>query len=382
MQIDLTKTTLPLYIYRSKFHSSGGAERFIQNLVDYLPSEKIRTTIVSNSWPSSDRYELSILPRSSFGRFARAHRFVQAASRVMAENPAAIHQSHERIPGCDIFRLGDGLHRIWLRNLATQGYLYRFKRLDPYHRYILELERRIFESPHTHVVASSKQVFDDIFHEYKIDASRVSLIENGVDLSRFRSPSLSERLCERSRLGIGEDQLCVVFVGSDFQRKGLSRILKAAESNSKLAVLVVGAGKLLDICAGRKSMLSSDQIKFLGNRRDIHRIMWAADFFALPSRYDPSPNALIEAAACGLPVICSEEVGFQKEIVGSFGVVVGDSEESMTAAISMLSCPETRRIYGSRAKEWANKHSYERIVKQWVSLYERLIHQKRSRRRT
>lgn len=108
-------------------------------------------------------------------------------------------QSHERIPGCDIFRAGDG-HPCQLgreQRARTLGPVGRFpQHISPWHRYILRMEDRMFRDPKLRaVICNSEMVRRDIAHRYPLLASKLHVIHNGIDLESFHpacAPSIAK----------------------------------------------------------------------------------------------------------------------------------------------------------------------------------------------
>lgn len=158
---------------------------------------------------------------------------------------------------------------------------------------------------------------------------RSVVIANGIDTSRFRPPSTEERLRVREFLGLGT-AFTVVTVARLEPLKGIDVLLKAAaRSRIRPVVLVVGDSTGFAGGASYERSLRSlaaelgVDARFLGNRADVGELLWGADVFGLASRWDAAPLALLEASACGLPVV-SSDVGGCPEMVddGRTGVLL------------------------------------------------------------
>ena len=119
-------------------------------------------------------------------------------------------QAHEHIPGCDVFRAGDGVHRAWLvrrgRALSALG---RLKlKLNPYHHYICRAEARMFADPALKaVICNSRMVADEIQQYFGLPADKLAVIYNGVDAGV--SPGLaSQRDAVRAHWRIPRKRRC------------------------------------------------------------------------------------------------------------------------------------------------------------------------------
>jgi len=150
--------------------------------------------------------------------------FAVAARAAAARHAYDLVQSHERVLQQDLYRAGEGCHAGYLEAMGRQ-----VAGVNPYHRLVLALERRIFRlRAARHVVAISRLGKEEIERRYGTDPQRVTLIYNGVDLERFHPDNRGRhRRPTRQTLGIPEEAWTVLFVGSGFERKGLGPLLEA-----------------------------------------------------------------------------------------------------------------------------------------------------------
>src|SRR5205814_3679306 len=158
-------------------------------------------------------------------------------------------QSHERIPGCDVYRAGDGVHRRWLelRSLAAPLFERLGIALNPYHRYVCAAERGLFEHPRLRaVICNSRMVSDEIRRTFRIAPEKLHVVYSGVDLEHF-NPRLGAELRgpERARIGCQPRDTLFLFVGSGFARKGLGAAIDAlkAANNRSFWLVVVGTDR-------------------------------------------------------------------------------------------------------------------------------------------
>lgn len=189
-------------------------------------------------------------------------------------------------------------------------------------------------------VANSALVARELRAHLNLPESRIRVIENGVDLARFRPPSPDERTAARNALGIAPDAPLVAFVGSGFERKGafvLAEALKRPEARGIHAV-IAGADRTLDrLRREAASTPLAGRVTVLGGVSDVHPVLAAADLLALPSLYDPMPNAALEALAAGLPVLVTPDTGIA-DAVGETGagLVVSRDPDDVAAALARI----------------------------------------------
>ncbi len=207
------------------------------------------------------------------------------------------------------------------------------------------------------VIVVNREV-QDFLQSLGIPAERVVRIPNGVDGERFTPATASEKAAARRRLGIGEDGRVVLYVGRLEYMKGVDVLLggwrrmnPAMRPGCRL--ILVGDGPergRLERTAEAGEI--SESVHFAGEQQveDYYR---AADLFVLPSRTEGLSNALLEAMACGLPVLASD-VGGAKDLVheGQNGYFFKSEDEQILAERLelLLNRPDTWENLGRMAR--------------------------------
>ncbi|MFN3884378.1 MAG: glycosyltransferase family 4 protein [Rhodocyclaceae bacterium] len=296
---------MKLAIVRQKYTPYGGAERFAALVLDALRAQGVSVEIIARNWQDADGVRCDPF---YLGRTWRDASFARCVRRVIDSERYDLVQSHERIPGCHIFRAGDGVHATWLE-LSGKPW-----RLSPWHRYTLAAEDAMFRHPNLRaVICNSRMVHDDIARRWPAIADRLHVIYNAVDGERFH-PDLREthRAVLRAKVGAGETAPVILFVGSGFERKGVATLIEAlARMKTRDAeVWIVGRDK--DEARYRRQaerLGIATSVRFFGAQADVRPFYGAADLFCLPTRYDPLPNAALEALACGLPLVTTTTCG-------------------------------------------------------------------------
>ena len=199
-------------------------------------------------WPS-DRWAFGDLVRSNVTEpfeFARAFQQERKAGQVIL--------SLDRVPGCDVFRAGDGVHAAWLqrRSQFESVWKNRLRIFNFKHPALLALERQVFASTRL-VIANSKMVADEIVQWHNFPESKIRIVPNGIGdaIPRISRPEA------RRRLEIPEDAFCALFVGTGWERKGLRFAIEAVE--------MVGGDTLLLVAGrGNTKQFRSARARFLG----------------------------------------------------------------------------------------------------------------------
>ena len=370
-------------LVRQRYSAHGGAERFIERVRDALSAQGVAVTVLAREWTGDPGTVVRCDP-FHVGRVWRDWGFARVVCREVARRPFDLVQSHERIACCDVYRAGDGVHAQWLHNRrAALGTLGRFGlALNPYHRYMLAAERRLFESPRLRaVICNSRMVENEIRARFG-PAKKIYVIYNGVDLQSFH-PRLREahRARARAELGIHDGAMSYVFVGGGFERKGMFRLLPAFRrgADARAHLIVVGGDKAETRAKSLARELGiGDRVHFLGARDDVRAWYGAADAFVLPTLYDPFPNAALEAMACGLPVIVTSQCGAAELIdEGANGMICDALDGTALAALLGRLDPERAREMGVRARETAARFGLEAMARRLVALYRDLIRDRR-----
>jgi glycosyltransferase involved in cell wall biosynthesis len=170
------------------------------------------------------------------------------------------------------------------------------------------------------VIAVSEFIRDDAI-AHGVDPSRVHALYNSIALPREQAPHerLAIRQEVRAELGLLEDALLVGMVGRLSPSKGQQQLMEAMlpplKSDRRVQLVLAGSeyparnGMTERIRQTARQHDVVSQVHLLGHRADVSRILDALDVFAHPTRRDPCPLAVLEAAAHGLPVVAWREGG-------------------------------------------------------------------------
>jgi UDP-glucose:(heptosyl)LPS alpha-1,3-glucosyltransferase len=376
---------MKIAIVRQRYNPYGGAERFVERALAGLVNEGAEVTLITRSWQGAEQREgyrqvLCDPPKGLFaGRTGRDRRFARCAQEAMLSGGYDITQSHERIPGCMIFRAGDGVHAAWLDHLRrVRGPLGRFGlALNPYHRHLLAAEREMFAHPNLRaVICNSRLVRDEIVRYYGVDQAKLSLIYNGIDLQAFH-PGLADehRRALREQLSIAQDVPLFLFVGNGFERKGVPQLLRAFSRMQRCDawLLVVGGDRKLAAAQQLARRLGiAERVRFTGAQQDVKPFYGAADAFALPTLYDPFPNAALEALACGLPLLVSETCGTAELIAEGVNGFVRDALDESALANALDRLAENGRALRQAARATAETLPIEAMSERLMALYRQI----------
>ena len=214
---------------------------------------------------------------------------------------------------------------------------------------------------------------------WSIPAERMKVLYNGVSLQQF-SPDPAAAARRRSALGIGPDELVLLYVGRVCRQKGTDLLVEA------FAKLRAERRKVRLVVAGPIGQFGSEGSNEITTTLEHHQGIYLgpvdeallpsvynmADIFVLPTRsHEMFGMAAIEAQACGRPVVCSNQGGLPEVVNSSSGLLFhpGDVESLAQQLRILLDNPEMRRTFSVSAVTNARRFAWETITAQLQEVY-------------
>ncbi|KAB7894611.1 glycosyltransferase [Rouxiella sp. S1S-2] len=369
-----------LALVRQKYRPDGGAERFVSRALEALENHDLELNVITRQWQGEIKpgWKVHICDPWKLGRISRERGFAHAARSLWQKESFDLVQSHERIPGCDLYRAGDGVHRRWLEQRARVLPGWKAKQLfsDRYHRYVMQSEQQMYAAPELKaVICNAEMVKQEIISEFGVPAEKIRVIYNAIDSQTFLPPSEAQRSVLRARYQVPTEATCLIYVGSGFERKGLDAAIKAI-ANTDRHLLVVGKDKdekhYRALCA---TLGCTNRVHFFGMQTSTLDFYQMADGLLLPTLYDPFPNVILEAMACGLPVITTPTCGGSEFIVQGVNGYVCDALDVAALQMAVMSLPKQAlgSAEGEKARERIIDCSPQRLSAQLISLYQELV---------
>ena len=310
-------------LIRRRFTSSGGAELYAQRLLAGLLARGHELHLFAQHWDFLAPGVVFHKVPSGGTRSRQPGRFADAVKSAIERVDLDCVLSLDRTIQQDVYRAGDGVHRVWLdrRREFAPWWKKPFVGRGAFHRNMLQLERRTFEPQNTGaIIANSAMVQAEIVRTFAYPEQSIHLIRNGVDTSRFCG---LDRNSARERFGIKNNQFLIAFVGSGWERKGLGFVINALKVER-----MKGAARLIVAGKGTPPRDAPADTVFTGPIGDIEQVYAAADLFVTLPIYEPSANVVSEALAAGLPVITTIQNGASELLEeGLTGSVVSDPRD-------------------------------------------------------
>jgi len=194
-----------------------------------------------------------------------------------------------------------------------------------YYKLSMALERRIYADPKVRLAAVSKLVSAQL--EKYFGRTDSVVIPNAVDTVIFNSEArLARRSVSRQGLKLDVSDFVVLLIGNGWKNKGLDQLLRAlAIIETPIQLLVVGKDDPGLYRSALRQLRLEDRVRFLAPSADVVSFYAAADAYVAPSLEDAFGLPILEAMACGLPVIASVQAGASENILdGETGYLLRD----------------------------------------------------------
>jgi len=338
--------------YYTDSRELGGAELSLLMLIEGIDRERWAPTLLLDEAPGSEAIgeraaelgaEVRYVAPMPLG-LAGARRATGLARRLRSERPAIFH-THMSWPLAGKWALAAAV----LARVPSVGTV----QLIPEFR----LERSSFWQLRAlahgvdRYAAVSRDVADELAQRFRWPAERIEVVYNAVRLERFGASAPPDL---RKELG-GEGRPLVLTCARLDEQKGHDVLLRAAAELPGVAFALAGEGPLraeLEALAAELGL--SDRVRFLGRRDDVPALLAACDVFALPSLYEGSSLAVLEAMAARRAVV-SSAIGGTEELIedGRSGLLVapGDSEALRGALERALGDASLREALAAAARE-------------------------------
>jgi glycosyltransferase involved in cell wall biosynthesis len=382
---------------------TGGTGSYVYYLSNELLKNGYKIYIVTGSNQAQDlqvnpQLDVSFLkiPRTpiikSFMLAAASNRKLQSA-----RNNANVDITHPQLPLTPNFAVppnfGKALvctvHSTWKGEAeAIRGEPY--SRLNANEKFLVSFNwfLRFFEEGMLRraqkIIAVSQFTKWELTNYYKIPASKIQVIHNGVDINKFK-PAIDKRKV-KVELGFNPDDLAIVSVGRLYARKGLFTLIESMPAVTKrfptAKFIISGKGQsdeMNKLIAHAEKLGVKNNIVFTGYYPDrkLPKLYQAADVFAFSTFYEHHPFAVLEALATGLPVVTTTVGGIPETIETSkngFLVEPFDPKQFSDKILYLLEHPIEAKEMGTKARKTVEQQlDWRIVVKDAIKVYDEVL---------
>ncbi|GAA0351117.1 glycosyltransferase [Actinoallomurus spadix] len=224
-----------------------------------------------------------------------------------------------------------------------------------------------------HLIANARAVAEDALRDRYVEEDRLTVVPNGLPASAFE-PMPPAVLTTRLPV-----VLCVAnLISYKGHRHLLEAMARLGRRGLPCTLALAGDGPERAALRARATRLGVD-VRFLGARTDVGRLLARADVVALPSLQEGMSNAVMEAMAAGRPIVATE-VGGTGELLRGRGVLVPPADPAALAEgiERLVTDPASAAELGRRARAWSAAHlSADVMVERHVRIYRDLLERRR-----
>ena len=271
-----------LKFIRANKTKHGGAEVYLSRLSEELSNQKVEHSLIHSAIPK-------FLPSWI--------RVILFNLQVCFGKKNSIYFSLERISCPDIYRAGDGVHKVFLE-------VEKKSNLNPLHFVYLYLEKKCFNNAKK-IIANSEMIKNQIIKTYNIESNKIEVIYNGVPIKEKVDFKLL-----KDEFNI-KDEKIILYVGSGFKRKGVKEALEVVSKlTSNYKFIIVGKEKKIEEYKQYSIDLNiENKVIFTGPRDDVDKFYSMSDVFLFPTKYEPFSNVVLEAMVYENVVITTKQNG-------------------------------------------------------------------------
>jgi len=363
-------------------HRRGGVERVMLECVNFLATRGHEIHALAREWdeaavdPGVVRHQLSYVHLTPALGLPAYRRSVTAAVTHLEPCPDVVAGFGAGAPPGSVVWM-QSVHAAWIEMArATRGPGGRLRqRLNPFHPVALAMERRqLTRREYRSLIALTPDVKADIVRFYGVPAEDVHVLPNGFSQREFHPRSPEERVETRARLGFADDDVVIVFVANELERKGFAQLVEAISRlrDPSVRLLAVGGFRQSEARALVSRAGLEGRVVLHGATSEVAGLYAAADVFALPTKYEAWGLVIVEAMACGLPVLTTRLAGAAVTVRhGETGYLVDDPADVQEIASGLEHLlrgpmPSPQEIAASVARyEWGSLLvRYEEILRQ------------------
>jgi UDP-glucose:(heptosyl)LPS alpha-1,3-glucosyltransferase len=293
------------------------------------------------------------------------------AKAFLAARPDAVSICHNDALVGDLY-VNHGLLQAAMR--ARGQYVWRMVR-NPLHLFTALRDRRRYRGDyHRMIVALTPREAALLTETYGKVRAPIAVIPNGVDVARFRPATVEERAASRRELGLDPSAPVAIFIGHEFDRKGLPIALDALVRTPEVHLLVVGGtAEMIDRARTSADQLGlADRVTFAGLLPDPVRALASSDVLVLPSAYEANALVVLEALACGIPVV-STPVGAAPDLIvdGVNGYVIERDAADLARRLTAIRDAPTGS-FRAACRATAEEYSWTHIAARYLETADRL----------
>ena len=358
LEIEMQLRHSPITVFTPSFadqDNTNAQNLTVKEIVARLPPQLFRVIMISAGFPDM---RIAGRPNTELVRWSRHGNTARLISRLLVSKPDIYFFPRYGLLDHTFFRLQKHLH---LRTALISYVVMMITESESkiVRRSILQADR---------LCANSEYIAQSIAQWFGVNAD---IIYDGVNRRFFFPPDNS---CEIA----AARQLSVLYAGSFQSRKRVELVIKQAIRRPDIQFRLAGQGETQVRCRALCQEHGCKNVVFLGHLSPdrLGGEMRNADIFLFPSIREGNPQVLLQAAACGLPVIAMNHYRPSYVVDGETGFLVGTDHELAARFNLLVSSRELRQAMSQTAVRHARGFDWDRIAEQWAEVFLGVVEQR------
>ena len=318
------KKKLALLLYR--YFPYGGLQKDFLGITKELLARGHEIKVYTRSWEGEIPKNIDVveLGEKGFSNYSKNRTYVSKTLKSLKEYHPDVVFGFNKMPGLDLYFAADTCFaKQAINKNPLQKYTRRYKQAMVFENDVFSKDSK------SKILLLNDNQYQDFKEFYSTQDERLLIIPPGIE----KNWNQQEPIDIHMLLNLPQKERIILFVGSDFSRKGLDRAILGISHLSKqdisATLLVIGDDNKDKYTKLVEQLSLNKKVIFLGPRKDVASFMKSSHMLVHPAREEAAGNIIIEALVSGLPSLVSSEVGFSGEVLKhkSGFVVEGEFEQ-------------------------------------------------------
>ena len=325
------KKKLALLLYR--YFPYGGLQKDFLGISKELVARGHIVKVYTRSWEGDipENIDVVEIGEKGLSNYSKNKNYVSEVMKSLKNFMPDIVFGFNKMPGLDLYFAAD---TCFAKQSLTKNSMQRFTRRF---RQSMAFEEVVFSvNSKSKILLLNEKQSQDFQDFYSTQNERLTIIPPGIEKNWIDQESINIQ----KLFNLPHNEKIILFVGSDFSRKGLDRAILGmsylSKQNVSATLLVIGDDSKEPYKKIIKEQSLEDKVIFLGPRIDVASFMKSSDLLVHPAREEAAGNIIIEALVSGLPCLVSSEVGFSTEVLKYKSGAVVQGEFSQEKFNSLL----------------------------------------------
>lgn len=391
------------FCYESVLPARGGCETYIADLARRLLADRHEVHLYACRWDAQalpDAIHYHRLPASGGLRFLRPWRFAHECLKALAGAAHDVTVGFDKTYGQDVLYPQGGLHAASFEHnvhkysgTIRRGLVRVLKCFDLAHWSFARLERQQYLTGTPPLVVVNSFMVREHFQKYLgIAPGNLHVVRSAIDPGRFPEHDRLKRRQEfRAQWNIAPNEVVGLLGAMNYRLKGLDPLLYAVETlfarpeyrqqPPPFRLVVAGNPRTRTYERLARSLDIRERVCFVGHCADMRNAYFAADFLVHPTFYDPCSLVVLEALACGLPVITTRANGASELLKPpAEGFVIDDphNHEHLAWCLAQFLDNSRRHACAGAARRTAAQWTFEHHYRQLLQVFTEAVRRKKA----